>query len=99
MTHDVTTRVEQILARLTIEEKVAQLVGLWAAAEPEGGDNVVPMQHEMASAGAFEAYAAHGLGRADRFYGTEPIDPAAGARNVVAVQRWLREHGPGLRAP
>jgi len=91
-------QVEDILARLTLDEKVAQLVGLWETAGAEDGANVVPMQHEMAEAGGFEAYAAHGLGRADRVYGNEPIAPADGARKVVALQRWLRDHGPGLRA-
>lgn len=97
MTH-ADQHVEGILARLTLDEKVAQLVGLWASANDAGGGNVVPMQHEMAEAGAFEAYAAHGLGRADRVYGTEPIEPAAGARNVLALQRWLRDNGPGIHA-
>ncbi len=87
-------RVEELVRRMTLEEKLAQLVGYWEGrgGSGEGGD-VAPMQDAMQSEDAeFEAFAAHGLGQLTRPFGTAPVDPRDGARILAAKQRWLREN-------
>lgn len=88
--------VEAVLARLTLEQKIAQLLGHGATAELEEGAVV-----DLATASAeepYESYAADGLGRADRIYGHLPVAPSAGAEHVRALQEWLVAHPPGIPA-
>jgi beta-glucosidase len=88
------TRVAELIAVMTLEEKLAQLVGLWEGrgGTGEGGD-VAPMQDAMQSADVgFRAFAAHGLGQLTRPFGTAPVEPVYGARELAAKQRWLVEH-------
>ena len=75
------TRVRDLAASMTREEKLAQLVGFWV---DQGGEVVAPMQGEMASSGAYEEATRHGLGQLTRVYGTRPVDPLERAR-------WLRD--------
>ncbi len=88
------TRVAELIAVMTLEEKLAQLVGLWEGrgGTGEGGD-VAPMQDAMQSDDVgFRAFAAHGLGQLTRPFGTAPVEPVDGARALAAKQRWLVEH-------
>jgi beta-xylosidase len=43
-------RVRDLVAAMTLEEKVNQLVGVWVGASSEGGE-VAPHQHDMNSEG------------------------------------------------
>ncbi len=84
-------RAEQLLAEMTLEEKLAQLVGLWAGAG-EDGEVVAPMQDAMLGDRAqepFEQFAAHGLGHFTRVFGTRPVEPATGRRVLRDAQRFL----------
>jgi beta-xylosidase len=99
---DVSSRVSDLVARMTLEEKLAQLVGYWvdqgdASADdgPEGGDaadvgDVAPMQSEMTSATPLEEASRHGLGQLTRVYGTRPVDPTERLRWLWEQQRRLR---------
>lgn len=92
-TSAVDPRVRDLIQRMTLEEKLAQLVGLWEGrgGTGEGGD-VAPMQDAMQAEDAeFESYAAHGLGQLTRPFGTAPVDPVEGARTLARKQRWLTE--------
>ena len=40
------TRVDALIAAMTLEEKVAQLYGVWVGAAADGGE-VAPHQHDM----------------------------------------------------
>ncbi|SEE25640.1 glycoside hydrolase family 3 N-terminal domain-containing protein [Ruania alba] len=83
----VTERVDGLIAALTLEEKAAQLVGLWVGANAETGD-VAPQQSEMAGDPVVWAQAIrHGLGQLTRPFGTVPVDPEGGARALAASQR------------
>ena len=87
-------RAEELLARMTLEEKLAQLVGLWEGrgGSGEGGD-VAPMAAAMQGEDAeFASFAQQGLGQLTRPFGTAPVDPAEGAARVEHRQRWLREN-------
>lgn len=71
---------------MTLEEKLAQLVGFWV---DEGGTVVAPMQDAMASPTQLEDFSRHGLGHLTRVYGTRPVDPVERARWLWDVQRRL----------
>ena len=84
-------RVRALMARMTLEEKLAQLVGLWEGrgGSGEGGD-VAPMQDAMQSeVDELEAFARHGLGQLTRVFGTNPVEPTEQARVLARKQRWL----------
>ncbi|CAH0126641.1 glycoside hydrolase family 3 N-terminal domain-containing protein [Microbacterium sp. Bi121] len=83
-------RVSELLARMTLEEKAAQLVGYWL---DQGGEVVAPMQNEMGRTGAGEALAditRDGIGHYTRVYGTRPVEPAERAAWLWEEQRRLK---------
>ena len=82
-----TRTVDALLATLSLEEKLAQLVGLWLGAESSGGD-VAPMQHEMlADVAPFAEFVRHGLGQLTRPLATQPLDAHAAARRLAELQQ------------
>jgi beta-glucosidase-like glycosyl hydrolase len=88
------SRIAELIAGMTLEEKLAQLVGYWEGrgGSGEGGD-VAPMQDAMQNEETgFETFARHGLGQLTRPFGTAPVDPVEGARTLAAKQRWLVEN-------
>ncbi|WP_105567816.1 beta-xylosidase/alpha-l-arabinosidase [Microbacterium halophytorum] len=78
-----TDRAGDLLARMTLEEKVAQLVGYWL---DQGGEVVAPLADEMATTDGppLAEITRDGIGHFTRVYGTRPVD---------AVERaaWLRD--------
>ncbi|TDC04104.1 glycosyl hydrolase [Nonomuraea longispora] len=78
-------RAEALIPLMTLEEKVAQLVGVWVGADASG-EGVAPHQTEMAGGVEWSTVIRHGLGQLTRPYGTAPVDPAAGARSLAASQ-------------
>ncbi|WP_344731281.1 glycoside hydrolase family 3 protein, partial [Spinactinospora alkalitolerans] len=86
-------RVEYLLRRMTLEEKVAQLYGVWVGAE-ESGEGVAPHQHDMAEEPPdFDALIADGLGQLTRPFGTVPVDPALGVRSLARSQERIAAAG------
>lgn len=86
----VSERVRALHAQMTLEERLAQLVGFWL---DQGGSVVAPMQGEMATAegsGSLASVTEHGIGHYTRVYGTRPVDPAERAAWLVAEQRRLQ---------
>lgn len=81
-------RVRTLLADMTLEEKLAQLVGYWV---DKGEELVAPMAGEMGNPGAYADATAHGLGQLTRVYGTRPVEPAERAAWLWAEQRRLKE--------
>ncbi|MCI2957521.1 glycoside hydrolase family 3 C-terminal domain-containing protein [Agromyces atrinae] len=79
-------RVETLLAALTVEEKIAQLYGVWVGASADGGD-VAPHQHDMSVDIDLDALLPRGLGQITRSFGTAPVDPAVGALSLASMQR------------
>lgn len=91
-------RVAELAARMTLEEKLAQLVGYWL---DQGGNVVAPMQGEMASGGTtrLSDVTRSGIGHYTRVYGTRPVEPAERAAWLWAEQRRLqRETRLGIPA-
>ncbi|MEU7373647.1 glycoside hydrolase family 3 N-terminal domain-containing protein [Streptomyces albidoflavus] len=87
--HDTTltpeARADALLAAMTLQEKTAQLVGVWVGASDEGGE-VAPFQHDMEEAVDLDALLPHGLGQLTRPFGTAPVDPAVGALSLARTQ-------------
>ncbi|MFI5065601.1 MAG: glycoside hydrolase family 3 protein, partial [Streptosporangiales bacterium] len=82
-------RVRDLLAQMTVREKLAQLYGVWVGVDATSGP-VAPHQHDAAAPEvSWEALISDGLGQLTRPYGTAPISPADGARAVAAVQRQI----------
>ncbi|MEU5751340.1 glycoside hydrolase family 3 N-terminal domain-containing protein [Streptomyces sp. NPDC047829] len=83
--HPVTARVSALIDAMTLEEKIAQLYGVWVGASDEGGD-VAPHQHDMEEAVDLDALLPRGLGQLTRPFGTAPVDPALGALSLLRTQ-------------
>ncbi len=90
MTSDLVVRPEQraavaaLIASMTIEEKIAQLVGVWVRLSPDalaGGGSVAPMQDEnTGELPPLPEVSKYGLGQLTRVFGTAPIEPELGVR-------------------
>jgi beta-xylosidase len=85
-------RVDDLLARMTLEEKTAQLYGVWVGADGDG-DGVAPNQHEMTADYDWDELITRGLGQLTRPFGTAPVDPALGAQALARAQRRISEAG------
>jgi beta-glucosidase len=70
---------------MTLEEKVAQLAGVWVGADASGA-GVAPNQAQMPDGVPWAVIIRHGLGQLTRPFGTAPVDPVAGARSLAAAQ-------------
>jgi len=73
---------------MTLEEKVAQLAGIWVGADAAGA-GVAPHQADMVDGQPFDEVIRHGLGQLTRPFGTAPVEPAAGARSLAAAQEQI----------
>jgi beta-glucosidase len=95
---DTTSRADALLAQMTLDEKVAQLVGYWL----DQNGVVAPMQGEMAAAQQGSTLAdvtRDGIGQFTRVYGTRPVEPDERAAWLWAEQRRLqRETRLGIPA-
>ncbi|MFC8080994.1 glycoside hydrolase family 3 protein, partial [Streptomyces sp. NPDC057307] len=76
---------EELIAAMTLEEKLAQLYGLWAGASADGAE-VAPHQHDMDEPPGLDELLPHGLGQLTRPFGTVPVDPALGALSLMRTQ-------------
>ncbi|MER6344433.1 beta-xylosidase/alpha-l-arabinosidase [Streptomyces sp. NPDC001595] len=88
-------RVEDLLARMTLEEKTAQLYGIWVGATTDGA-GVAPHQHDLTadrSDEEWEELMTRGLGQLTRPFGTAPVDPEIGARSLASAQRRIVDAG------
>jgi beta-xylosidase len=81
----VESRVDALVAEMTLEEKLGQLVGVWVGASATG-DEVAPHQHEMSDEIDLDAILTQGLGQLTRPFGTAPVDPALGALSLARTQ-------------
>ncbi|NUT18660.1 MAG: glycosyl hydrolase [Hamadaea sp.] len=79
-------RLLALLAQMTLEEKLAQIVGFW---EKDDGDAVAPLQGDFGEPPTLDSFARHGLGHLTRAYGTKPVDADERARWLWEFQRGL----------
>ncbi|MFB8206770.1 glycoside hydrolase family 3 N-terminal domain-containing protein [Streptomyces sp. NPDC056010] len=85
-------RVADLVSRMTLQEKTAQLYGIWVGADADG-DGVAPHQNEMVDAIDWDALIPRGLGQLTRPFGTAPVDPAVGAISLARAQRAIAGAG------
>ncbi|WP_043618862.1 glycoside hydrolase family 3 N-terminal domain-containing protein [Nonomuraea candida] len=78
-------RADALIPLMTLEEKIAQLVGVWVGADASGG-GVAPHQTDMGAGPEWGEAIRLGLGQLTRPFGTAPVDPVAGARSLAASQ-------------
>ena len=79
-------RVADLLGRMTLEEKAAQLTSIWVSDQPADGD-VAPMQGAMsAAARPLADVIRDGLGQLTRVFGSRPLTPAAGLSTLHELQ-------------
>ncbi|WP_037680326.1 glycoside hydrolase family 3 N-terminal domain-containing protein [Streptomyces griseus] len=88
----VAARVGDLLSRMTLEEKTAQLYGVWVGAETDG-EGVAPHQHDMTADYDWDELITLGLGQLTRSFGTAPVDPALGAQALARAQRRIADAG------
>ncbi|GGV30742.1 beta-glucosidase [Kitasatospora herbaricolor] len=79
-------RVDDLIGRMTLEEKTAQLYGVWVGAD-SAGDGVAPHQNAMCDPVDLPALIPRGLGQLTRPFGTAPVDPAVGALALSRAQQ------------
>jgi beta-xylosidase len=79
-------RLLDLVSRMTLDEKLAQIVGFW---EKEDGEAVAPLQGEFDGVAGLEEFSRHGLGHLTRVYGTRPVDPITRAAWLWRFQRDL----------
>ncbi|MFC7340457.1 glycoside hydrolase family 3 N-terminal domain-containing protein [Saccharopolyspora griseoalba] len=80
-------RVTDLVSRMTLEEKLNQLVGMWiyvSGAE----ERVAPHQEDFADdTPPWEEMITNGLGQLTRVFGSAPIEPKKGAEALARLQR------------
>lgn len=84
-TRPIDERASALVAAMTLDEKVSQLVGLWVGADASGA-GVAPHQADMTEGLTWDEVIADGLGQLTRPFGSAPVDPVAGARSLAASQ-------------
>ena len=92
-TRPVAERVADLLGRMTLDEKVAQLHAFWLVLDEQGEHRPRPGEPVAGTemSGHFRHRMRHGLGQISRPLGTHQVAPGVGLRTLNALQRWLRE--------
>jgi beta-xylosidase len=79
-------RVADLVSRMTLAEKIAQLGSIWIGASGDG-DGVAPMQDQFRDEEPqFDELIKNGLGQLTRVFGTRPVPAAAGMRALTGLQ-------------
>ncbi len=82
----VADRVSDLLARMTLAEKLAQLYSAWLSG-PADGNDVAPLQGEFTDGmPPFDELIRDGLGQLTRVLGSRPLHPDEGARVLAGLQ-------------
>jgi len=86
-------RVEALMSRMSVAEKVAQLYGVWVGIDNEDGE-MAPHQHEFGVLTvSWEELVRDGIGQLTRPFGTRPVSVVKGAASLAAAQRSIVESG------
>ena len=85
-------RASDLLARMTFEEKAAQMHALWLLLSEDGEHR--PRQDDFTGGtdpAAVKKALGHGLGQVSRALGSHGVDPRTGVRALNRLQKFLRE--------
>lgn len=85
-------RVQDLLARMTFEEKVAQMHALWLYVSEDGDHELRSDRYTgMSDAASVKDALQHGLGQVTRPLGTRSVEPAEGVRGLNRLQKFMVE--------
>ncbi|MEY9853214.1 beta-glucosidase-like glycosyl hydrolase [Leifsonia sp. EB41] len=87
--------IDRIIDDMTLDEKLAQLVGLWLQLDDSAGDggDIAPMQHEMiAKVDDFDTFIRHGVGQLTRPLGSQVTGIERMLRSVERVQQEIESN-------
>ena len=88
----VTERVSDLLNRMTLPEKTAQMCSRWLILSPEGDHRIRTDPFcQTATTGDIKEMLRLGIGQITRPLGTRPVDPKEGVRALNALQKFLVE--------
>src|SRR5471032_2194725 len=88
----VDARVADLLARMTLDEKIAQLHSAWLKLSSDGKHEARTVDFAHGDAGVtVETILQHGLGQITRPLGTHTVEPKEGVRALNALQRQMVE--------
>lgn len=90
-TADVEARVSDLLARMTLDEKIAQLHAAWLKLSADGKHEARTVDFAHGDTVTVETILQHGLGQITRPLGTHTVDPKEGVRALNALQRQMIE--------
>ena len=83
-------RADDLLARMTPQEKIAQLYGVWPGSNETPGGDMAPLQHALSEDVDLTELLPHGLGQLTRPFGTSPVEPAEGVARLASLQERVR---------
>jgi beta-glucosidase-like glycosyl hydrolase len=88
----VEARVSDLLGRMTLQEKIAQMHAFWLLLSEDGQHQVRPGEAFIGCSDPDEVQRRlkNGMGQITRPLGTRGVDPAAGLRALNRLQRFLR---------
>ncbi|QCP55002.1 beta-glucosidase [Trinickia violacea] len=85
-------RVADLLGRMTLEEKIAQLHAAWLKLSPDGNHQWRVADFAQRTTGiSIDTLLEHGLGQITRPLGTHTVDPEEGVRALNELQRRMVE--------
>ncbi|GAA2638639.1 glycoside hydrolase family 3 N-terminal domain-containing protein [Streptomyces vastus] len=83
-------RAADLLARMTPQEKIAQLYGVWPGSNETPGGDMAPLQHALSEDVDLTEVLPDGLGQLTRPFGTSPVEPAEGVARLASLQERVR---------
>lgn len=92
LTKSVNERVADLLARMSREEKLAQIHALWLILDAEGQHQLRQDSFAGIKSEGWQSRLAHGLGQITRPLGSHGVAPKEGVRALNALQRYLVEN-------
>ena len=87
---DPATRLEALIAEMTLPEKLAQLGSVWLGFDVVTGE-VAPMQNVFSRNISWPESAADGIGHLTRVFGTRPVTAGEGVQRIRDLQRTVVE--------
>ena len=90
---DYSKQAENLLHKMTMEEKIAQLCSIWLLLENDGRLGVRTLEGLRMGQSAIDPFneMKNGIGQITRPLGTKPVPPIEGVRLVNRVQKFLKE--------
>ena len=85
---DASSRLDALMAEMSLAEKVAQLGSVWLGFDAVTGE-VAPMQNVFSRNAAWPEAIADGIGHLTRVFGTRPVTAAEGVRRLRELQETL----------